>query len=170
MGLADCLRSFANWSCTLRRFLYRELYFAKEPLIPLRLFRVRSVLLSSLYNFFGVCSYFSVQFHVPIYPQVMGLSIAQTGLRFIPQAAAAVITLLAVGFTVKITGRYYVLNIFAQIFNSLGSGLLVTLGTSSPSWKPFLYLPFTGIGFGAAWVTILMGTLSAINDDQQATV
>ena len=100
----------------------------------------------------------------------MGLSIAQTGLRFISQAAAAVITLLAVGFIVKITGRYYVLNIFAQIFNLLGSSLLVTLGTSSPSWKPFLYLAFTRIGFGAAWVTILMGTLSAINNDQQATV
>ena len=46
----------------------------------------------------------------------------------------------------------------------------MTLGTSSPSWKPFLYLAFTEIGFGAAWVTILMGTLSAINDDQQATI
>ena len=26
------------------------------------------------------------------------------------------------------------------------------------------------MGFGAAWVTFLMGTLSAINDDQQATI
>ena len=95
----------------------------------------------------------------------MGLSTVQNGLRFIPQAAAAAITLLAVGFIVKITGQYYVLNIFAQIFNLLGSSLLVTLGTSSPSWKPFLYLAFTGIGSGAAWVTNLMGTLSAINDD-----
>jgi len=89
---------------------------------------------------------------------------------FLPQAAAAAITLLAVSFIVKITGRYYALNIFAQIFNLLGSSLLVTLGTSSPSWKPFLYLAFTGIGFGGAWVTILMGTLNAITDDQQATV
>lgn len=48
-------------------FLYWELYFAKEPLIPLRLFRVRNVLLPSFYNFFSVCSYFSVQFYVPIY-------------------------------------------------------------------------------------------------------
>ncbi|OCK90634.1 uncharacterized protein K441DRAFT_665932 [Cenococcum geophilum 1.58] len=75
----------------------------------------------------------------------MGLSTVQNSLRFIPQAAAAAITLLAVGFIEKITGQYYVLNIFVQIFNLLGSSLLVTLGTSSPSWKPFLYLAFTGV-------------------------
>lgn len=151
MGLADCLR-LPTGAVLFAAFLHWELYFPKEPLIPLRLFRVRNVLLSSFYNFFGVCSYFSVQFYVPIYLQVMGLSTVQNGLRFIPQAAAAAITLLAVGFIMKITGRYYVLNIFAQIFNLLGSSLLVTLGTSSPSWKPFLYLAFTGIGFGATWV------------------
>jgi hypothetical protein len=59
-------------------FLYWELYLDKEPL---RLFRVRNVLLPSFCNFFGVCSYFSVQFYVPIYLQVMGLSTVQNGLR-----------------------------------------------------------------------------------------
>ena len=158
MELADCLRSIV----LLAAFLYWELYLAKEPL---RLFRVRNVLLPSFYNFFSVCSYFSVQFCVPIYLQVMGLSTVQNGLRFIPQAAAAAITLLAVGFIMKIIGQYYVLNIFAQIFKLLGSSLLVTLGTSSPTWKTFLYLAFIGIGLGATWVTNLMETLSAINDD-----
>ena len=143
-------------------FSYWELYLAKEPL---RLFRLRNVLLPSFYNFFGVCSYFSVQFSVPIYLQVVGLSTVQNGLRFIPQAAAAAITLLAVGFIVKITGQYYVLNIFAQIFNLLGSSLLMTLGTFSPPWNPFLYLTFPGIGLGAALVTNSMETLSAISDD-----
>ena len=99
MGLTDC---------TLRRFFVLGTLLRQRALgsVPLRLFRVRNVLLSSFYNFFGVCSCFSVQFYVPIYLQVMGLSTVQNSLRFVPQAAAAAVTLLAVGFIVKITGRY----------------------------------------------------------------
>jgi hypothetical protein len=75
-----------------------------------------------------------------------------------------------VGLVIKWKGKYYWLNALAQTFSVLGSGLLLTLKTSSPQWPVFVFLGLTGIGFGASWVTVLMGVLSSVTDDQQATV
>ena len=40
----------------------------------------------------------------------------------------------------------------------------------SADWCPFVSLALTGVGFGASWVTVLMGILSSIDDEQQATI
>ncbi|OCK78974.1 MFS general substrate transporter [Lepidopterella palustris CBS 459.81] len=157
---AACLAAFTYW----------ELRFASEPLLPLHLFKIRNVFFSSLYNFCWACSYFSIQFYVPLYLQIQGLSTTSTGLRFVPQACCAAAALLATGMLVKATGKYWWLNVGAQVFNMLGAGLLVTLNPYSASWKPFLFLALSGTGFGISWITVLMGTLAAISSNQQAEV
>lgn len=77
---------------------------------------------------------------------------------------------MVAGIAVKIIGKYYWLNFLAQRFAVLGAGLLLLLEVSSPSWHPFVFLAFSGTGFGASWVTVLMAVLSSVTDDQQASV
>lgn len=151
-------------------FLAWDIYFAKEPLVPIRLLRHRNLYLSSLFYLFNLMSYFTIEFYVAIYLQILGHSTTATGLRFIPQAFGAGASTMVAGILVKITGKYYWLNVLAQIFSVLGAGLLLLLGVSSPSWYPFVFLAFSGTGFGAGWVTVLMAVLSSVTDDQQASV
>jgi hypothetical protein len=152
-------------------FVVWDLRFAKEPLIAVYLLRQRNVLCSNIFYFCALMSYFSIEFYVPIYLQMLGHSTTATGLRFLPQAVgAAAAATIVVGLVIKWKGKYYWLNAVAQAFSVLGSGLLLTLKTSSPQWPVFVFLGLTGIGFGASWVTVLMGVLSSVTDDQQATV
>lgn len=151
-------------------FLVWDIYFAKEPLVPIRLLQRRNLYLSSIFYLFNLMSYFTVEFYVAIYLQMLGHSTTATGLRFIPQAFGASAATLIVGVAIKITGKYYWLNILGSILGVLGVGLLLFLEISSPSWYPFVFLTFSGMGFGATWVTVLIAVLSSVTDDQQATM
>ena len=83
-------------------FLVWDLYFAKEPLVPIRLLRHCNLYLSSIFYVFNLMSYFTVEFYVAIYLQILGHSTTATGLRFIPQAFGAGAATLVVGVAVKI--------------------------------------------------------------------
>jgi EmrB/QacA subfamily drug resistance transporter len=151
-------------------FLVWDLYFAKEPLVLIKLLRRRNLYLSSIFYLLNLMSYFTIEFYIAIYLQVLGHSTTAAGLRFIPQAFGAGASTIIAGIIVKVTGKYYWLNILGQIFAVLGAALLLVLEVSSPSWYPFVFLGLSGAGFGISWVTVLMATLSSITDDEQASV
>ncbi|KAH8704097.1 major facilitator superfamily domain-containing protein [Talaromyces proteolyticus] len=151
-------------------FLVWDSYFAKEPVLPIKLLHNRNLYLSSIFYLLNSMSYFSIEFYIAIYLQVLGHSTTASGLRFIPQAFGAAASIMLAGIIVKITGKYYWLNVLAQIFVILSAALLLLLRVSSPSWYPFVFLGLSGAGFGISWVTVLMASLSSITDDHQASV
>jgi hypothetical protein len=150
-------------------FIFWNLTYAIEPVIPLRLFANRNVAAACLACFLQLCSHFSNLFYIPIYLQVLGYSTIQTGLRFIPQALGAAVGTFIAGIIVKRTGRYYYLNVVAQALFVLGCALLNTLNLDTPPWPPFIFLTLTGLGFGLSWISLLMGLLSSISNTQQGT-
>jgi EmrB/QacA subfamily drug resistance transporter len=150
-------------------FIFWNLTYAIEPVIPLRLFANRNVAAACLACFLQLCSHFSNLFYIPIYLQVLGYSTTQTGLRFIPQALGAAVGTFIAGIIVKRTGRYYYLNVVAQALFVLGCALLNTLNLDTPPWPPFIFLTLTGLGFGLSWISLLMGLLSSISNTQQGT-
>ena len=113
--------------------------------MPIRLLQHHNLCLSSLFYLFNLMSYFTIEFYVAIYLQVLGHSTTATGLRFIPQAFGAGTSTMIAGIAVKNTGKYYWLNFLAQIFSVLGAALLQPLEVSSPSWYPFVFLAFSGL-------------------------
>jgi MFS family permease len=151
-------------------FLVWDIYFAKEPVLPMGLLCIRNIYLSSIFYLLNSMSYLTIEFYIAIYLQVLGHSTTASGLRFIPQAFGAAASTMLAGIIVKITGKYYWLNILGQIFAVLSAALLLLLKVSSPSWYPFVFLGISGAGFGISWVTVLMASLSSTTDDQQASV
>lgn len=147
-----------------------DIYFAKRPLLPMELLLTRNIYLSSTFYLLNSMSYFTIEFYMAIYLQVLGHSTTASGLRFIPQAFGVAVSTMLAGIIVKVTGKYYWLNILAQIFAILSTALLLLLNASSPSWYPFVFLGISGAGFGTSWVTVLMASLSSTTDTQQASV
>ncbi|KAL2064846.1 hypothetical protein VTL71DRAFT_3986 [Oculimacula yallundae] len=111
---------------------------------------------------------FGVLYYIPIYIQVLDYSTTQAGLRLLPNSVGQALRALAAGFIIRATGSYYRLNIATHVFTVLGSGLLIHLSLSSPSWFPFLILAIVGLGFGGMLVINLTAVISSVLREEQA--
>jgi len=94
----------------------------------------------------------------------------ETGLRLIPLAIVFALSSIAVGYIVQILRRYYHVNIALQSISAVSYGLLCLLNTKTPSWQVFVFLGILGIGVGGSYVTNLMGILTSVPQENQATV
>lgn len=73
-------------------------------------------------------------------------------------------------YAVKKLGRYYFANLLVQACSLAGTACLCSLSTTTPHWNTYVYLAVAGTGYGGAYVTRLMGLLSAAGQDQQAVL
>jgi len=143
-------------------FALVELYFAKAPLLDLRLFRKRIFLNASLLGYVSVIALFGAEFLMPLYLQALrGLSALQTGLVLLPLAITG-------GISVTVAGRLY---------DRLGPRPLVTAGFAilmvntwqlsqirayTPvTWILFL-LALRGVALGLTVQTTLVTALSVV--------
>ncbi|CZR65066.1 related to MFS multidrug transporter [Phialocephala subalpina] len=149
-------------------FLYIEKNVASEPIIPLHLLQNRTVLAASLTYCFDHMSAFGVLYYIPVYIQLLGYSTTQAGLRLLPNSAGQAVGALAAGFIMRAYGTYYNLSILTHLFTVVGSGLLIHLSLTTPSWYPFLILAIIGLGFGGMLVINLTAVISSVQRDEQA--
>lgn len=70
----------------------------------------------------------------------------------------------------KCLGRYYHANLFVQACTLAGTACICSLTAATPSWNTYVYLAISGVGYGGAYVTRLMGLLSSADKDQQAVL
>jgi MFS family permease len=151
-------------------FIYYDLFHASNPVLPLRALIQRTIASSQLSYFFNSAASASIIFYVPIYLQILGNSPSSTGLRFIPYAVTFGLGSFTAGYLVKITGRYYIINVFIQASSLAGAIGIYTLDEHTPVVAPYLYLILFGLGIGGAYVTRLIGLLSSANNEKQAVI
>lgn len=151
-------------------FIDYNLFHASNPVLPLRELMQRTIASSQLSYFFNSAASAGFLFYVPIYLQVLGSSPTSTGLRFIPYAVMFGLGSFSAGFLVKLTGRYYVVNVFIQASAVAGAIGLCTMDGNTPNFGPYLYLVLLGVGIGGAYVTRLMGLLSTADNEKQAVI
>ncbi|PWY84416.1 multidrug resistance protein fnx1 [Aspergillus eucalypticola CBS 122712] len=151
-------------------FLFWEFYKAENPHIPVRALLQRTVAASQLSSFFSNFGNTSIMYYVPVYLEVLGHSPGESGLRFIPLALCFALGSFAAGLFVKVTAKYYYINIPVQACSVLGAVMLCTMTQTTPSWAPFVYLGIYGAGSGGAYVTRLMGLLTSADKQHLAVV
>jgi hypothetical protein len=146
------------------------LRYASNPVVPIKALAGRSVASIQLSAFLSTGAFTSCLFYISLYLQTQGLSSVASSLRLIPLALLFGISSIITGYLVKLTRRYWHLNIALGIVNAVAYGLMCTLKRDSPAWQPFLFLGILGVGFGGSFVTNLMGVLVSIPDEIQAVV
>ena len=151
-------------------FIYVEITYASEPIIPVKLLLDRTVLSACLTNWFTTMSTFGLIFYGPIYFQVKGLSATQAGVRLIPLSLGMAVGSISTGLIMRWTGRYYFLSNVVIVIMIISLAITSTFNLTTPAWEPFVVFAFAGFGYSGMLTVTLLALISAVAHEHQAVV
>ncbi|KAK9457442.1 major facilitator superfamily domain-containing protein [Dipodascopsis uninucleata] len=153
----------------LNAFIYVENNIAREPIIPLHLFKDRTVFGSSFASWFMNMIYYSHIYYISIYLiSVRNVSPTKSGSSLIPHFIGDALGSLVAGYYMRMTGRYFAMIVLAGVAMILGSSMLVFVGlnTSRAAVLAIMFVP--GFGFGLYLTLTLVGLVAAVPHEYQA--
>lgn len=132
----------------LALFVFIELR-AKEPMLPMRLFRNQVFTLCGVLSFIVGFAMFGAMTFLPTFQQyVEGVSATESGLRMMPMVFGLIITSMASGTIVGKTGQYKIFPILGGGVTALGMFLLSRMGPDTSLLVSSIYLFILGLGLG----------------------
>ncbi|KAH8905813.1 hypothetical protein BR93DRAFT_860981, partial [Coniochaeta sp. PMI_546] len=130
-------------------FVIIEWKVAKYPIIPMRLFKVRSNVASLAASACHGFVFISASYYLPLYFQaVLGASPLLSGVYVLPFTISLAVTSSATGIFIRKTGKYLPCIIFGMAVMTLGFGLFLDLGPTANWAKIVLFQLVAGIGVG----------------------
>src|SRR5580692_346504 len=122
---------------------------AEEPLLPLWLFRDRTIAVSSIVVFLLGIGMFGVILYVPLFMQgVLGISATRSGSLLTPLLVGAVVAAIATGNIISRTGKYRMLAIGGSILATIGMFLMAAMNASTTHWEVVRNMIIVGLGIG----------------------
>ena len=122
---------------------------APEPAIPLRLFRMRTFVVSAAVSLLVGMAMFGAITYLPTFLQVAnGASASNSGLLLVPLMGGMLIASISAGQIISRTGRYRHFPIIGMAVMSVGMFLLSTLDTGSSRLESGAYMVVLGAGIG----------------------
>jgi MFS family permease len=136
---------------------------AVEPLLPLRLFRVRTFTLACGIGLLLGASMFGVIAFLPLFLQtVNGSSASNSGLLLIPLMLGLIGASVLAGQVITRTGRYRTFPILGTIILTAGVFLLSRLDSASSELESGFFMLLTGIGVGFTMQVIVLATQNEV--------
>lgn len=122
---------------------------AKEPIIPLGLFKNDIFTVSSLMSLLVGIAMFASILYIPLYQQlVRGYSPTESGLLMLPLVIGILGTSIVVGRLITKLGRYKIFPIIGNIVLGLGLWLFSHLSLTTSEWELGLWMFIIGAGLG----------------------
>ncbi|MFF7354218.1 MULTISPECIES: MFS transporter [Streptomyces] len=144
---AAVLTPLVGGAALLVLFVLIQARFARHPLVPLDVFRIRSVAAANLVAFFGVAALFSTfYFFTLLLQQVLGYSPVRTGLSYLPLSAGIAVGGWGVSGLVPRSGPRPVL-LTGLALSSLGL-LWMAQADADATYVTDLLGPVVLLGFG----------------------
>ena len=130
---------------------------AKEPIVPLHLFKIRAFTASVVAIFLAAMGFFAVVVFLPRWYQVVGgTSATESGYQILPLLGGLIISAVVSGQVVARTGRYKALIIVALLVFALGLFMLTNLRTETPGPLVWLWMAMTGLGVGPTFAVFTL--------------
>lgn len=124
---------------------------ARQPIIPLRFFKIRTFSLMMLVTLlFGAAFLGAILYLTQFNQQVFGATASSAGLMLLPMVGGMMVSSITTGQIVSRIGRYKGFIIAGLAIAALSILSLITLQPDSPYWHEALIMVFTGIGMGMA--------------------
>lgn len=143
-------------------FIFQESR-AKEPIIPLTLFKNHTFSVTSVMAFIIGAGMFGAIIMLPLYFQIVkGDSATSAGLKLIPFMIGIVTFSIVSGKLITKHGHYKRFPIMGLSLMTLGLFMLSTLTQTTPFWQLAIYGIFVGAGLGLSMQTIVIALQNSV--------
>ncbi|MFG3000368.1 DHA2 family efflux MFS transporter permease subunit [Streptomyces sp. NPDC048340] len=137
---------------------------AAEPVLPLKLFRIRTFTLCSLISFIVGFAMFGAMVYLPTFLQIVqGVSPTMSGVHMLPMVLGMLITSTGSGQIVSRTGRWKVFPIAGTALTALGLLLLHQLHRTSSTIEMSAYFFVFGAGLGLVMQVLVLVVQNAVS-------
>ena len=144
-------------------FIFQE-NRAKEPILPLTLFKNHTFSVTSVMAFIIGAGMFGAIIMLPLYLQIVkGDSATSAGLKLIPFMIGIVTMSIVSGKMITKHGHYKRFPIIGLALMTVGLAMLSTLTESTPFWQLSIYSILIGAGLGFSMQTIVIALQNSVD-------
>ena len=137
---------------------------AAEPVLPLKLFRIRTFTLSAIISFIVGFAMFGAMTYLPTFLQVVhGISPTMSGVHMLPMVIGLLLSSTVSGQIVSRTGRWKVFPIAGTAVTAIGLLLLHRLDEHSPTAEMSAYFFVFGLGLGLVMQVLVLIVQNAVS-------
>lgn len=137
---------------------------AKEPILPLELFKNRIFVVSMIIIFLTGVGMFGSILYIPLFAQlVLGTSATNSGTILTPMMLGMVGSSIATGQIVSRTGRYKWLAVFGLGLMSVGMFVLSQMNGTTSQFSLILRMILTGVGLGLTFPIFTLAVQNAFD-------
>lgn len=144
--------------------IYVELRVARDPIIPLRLFRDRTTSLATIASvliglaMFGATVYLSQYFQL-----ARGMSPTKAGLMSVAMVGGLLVSSIISGRLITKTGRWKNFLVGGMVFVIVGLVLLSTIDDTTSLWVVGTFMAVLGLGLGATMQNLVLTASRAVS-------
>jgi EmrB/QacA subfamily drug resistance transporter len=136
---------------------------AKEPIVPLQLFRNRTYAASMVATFFAAFAFFGAIIFLPRWFQIVqGYTPTNSGLAALPLMVGLIFSSIASGLIVARTGRYKWLTVGAIVLMAFSTLLMTQLRAETPVPIVWLWMFIAGLGVGPTFAVFTLIVQNAV--------
>ncbi|MFC4502262.1 MULTISPECIES: MDR family MFS transporter [Streptomyces] len=136
---------------------------AAEPVLPLKLFRIRTFTLSAVISFIVGFAMFGAMTYLPTFLQVVqGVSPTLSGVHMLPMVAGLLLSSTVSGQIVSRTGRWKVFPVAGTAVTTIGLLLLHRLDEHSSTGEMSLCFLVFGLGLGLVMQVLVLIVQNAV--------
>ena len=139
---------------------------AKEPIIPLRLFRNSTITLAAVGSLFvGIAMFGATVFLSQYFQLARGKSPTMAGVMTIPMIAGLFVSSTVSGQIITRTGKWKVWLCAGGVFMTAGLGLLGTLRYDTTYWHMAIFMALLGLGVGMMMQNLVLATQNQVKPE-----
>ncbi|WP_128435441.1 MFS transporter [Streptomyces cyaneus] len=137
---------------------------ASEPIIPLRLFRNRTITLASLASLFvGIAMFAGTIFFSQYFQLARNESPTMSGVLTIPMIVGLFISSTVSGQVITRTGRWKAWLLAGGVLVTAGLGLLGTIRYDTEYWHVAIFMALLGLGVGMMMQNLVLATQNQVD-------
>ena len=137
---------------------------AREPILPLQLFRLRDVWVTSVAGLIIGLALIGSVTYLPVFLQIVkGLSPTESGLRMVPLMAGTLATSILAGQLVSRTGKYKLFPIIGTTIVTISLLLISRMTAETSTLTASLYMLLLGFGLGFVMQVLIIAVQNAVD-------